>query len=263
MVVAPPPKPTTFKPIVQQNGSSLFHLAMEAQEIDGELAIAVAQLSSDDPEEAAQAEDLIQGILERANTNQQALLDKANQMAFVAKALQNRADYFKQEQKRFKEKSDQDQTDSERLMRYMVRALAALHPGKTEFRLAQFDLKSRQSETTEVISEDSIPADLCRHTITIDVPSGMGDTGPKLHQAISDWIADAYDLSPSLLGSLLPTLTSSIDKKLAKEHIKANTTSSESMELSVAYGAATHPVILKSSDVPGAAVIRKRSWSLT
>lgn len=263
MVVAPPPKPTTPESTTKQNSSSIFHLSMEAHEIDGELAIALAQLSSDDPYEVAEAEELIASILERANTNQQSLLDKANEIAFVVKFFQDRAARFKTQQEELKVKASNDQASADRLLRYLVRTLSALHPGKTEFRLAQFDLKSRQSETTEVIDQEDIPANLCRHTITIDVPAGMGDVAPRLHQAISDLIADDHDFDPPALGTLLPNISSTVDKKLAKERIKANVTSSETKSLSIAYGAATHPVTLSSDDVPGAVVIRKRGWSLT
>jgi hypothetical protein len=261
MTVAPPPKPTTFEPIVQANGRSLFHLAMEAQEIDGELAIAVAQLSSEDPEEVATAEELISSILQRANTSQQSLLDKVNQMAFVVKSLENRADYFKQQVETYKEKSNRDQADSDRLLRYLVRTLAALHPGKKEFHLSDYDLCSRQSDSTEILDDQQVPPDLCRHEIIIQVPAGKGDLGPMLHKEISDFIAE---LITGVSGGdyLLPTLNSYPIKNLVKERIKQNPAPEEARSLSVAYGPATHAVVLRSDAVPGAEVIRKKTWSI-
>ena len=261
MVVAPPPKPTTFEPIVQANGRSLFHLAMEAQEIDGELAIAVAQLSSEDPEEVAAAEELVSSILQRANTSQQALYDKVNQVAFVIKALENRATYFKQQAKTYKEKSDRDQADSDRLLRSTVKILAILHPGKKDFHLPGYDLCSRQSDSTEIVDDQQVPPDLCRHEITIEIPSGNGELALNLHQALSFFITGmAGDADPS--HPLLPTLKSIPDKTLVKERIKNDASSEETTALSVAYGPATHAVVLKSDNVPGAAVIRKKTWSL-
>lgn len=260
MVVAPPPKPTTPESTTKQNSSSIFHLRMEAHEIDGELAIALAQLSSEDPEEVVAAEELITSILERANTNQQSLLDKANEIAFVVKFFQDRAARFKTQQEELKFKASNDEASADRLLRYLVRTLSALHPGKTEFRLAQFDLKSRQSETTEVIYEEDVPADLCRHEITIEIPTGNGDLARNLHQSLSDFIAGmAGDADPS---HLLPTLKSTADKKLCKERIKKDTSSEEATALSVAYGPATQGVVLRSDNVPGVAVIRKKTWSI-
>ena len=260
MVVAPPPKPTTFEPIVQANGRSLFHLAMEAQEIDGELAIAVAQLSSEDPEEVTAAEELVSSILQRANTSQQALYDKVNQVAFVIKALENRATYFKQQAKTYKEKSDRDQADSDRLLRSTVKILAILHPGKKDFHLPGYDLCSRQGDSTEIVDDQQVPPDLCRHEITIEIPTGNGDLASNLHQALSDFITGIVgDADPS---HLLPSLKSTADKKLVKERIKKDASSEETTALSVAYGPATHAVVLKSDSVPGAAVIRKKTWSI-
>jgi len=268
MTVAPPPKPTALEPITQANGKSLFHLAMEAQEIDGELAIAVAQLSSEDPEEAAAAEELVSSILQRANTSQQSLLDKVNQMAFVVKSLENRAAYFKQQVKTYKHKSDRDQADSDRLLRYMVRTLAALHPGQSKFHLSGYDLvASSPSDSTEILDDQQIPPDLCRHEITIKIPAGFSDLGPALHQAISDLITElvAETFVPNQLSGfdfLLPILTSTPDKDHVKKSIKKEIASSETRALSVAYGPATHAVALKSDAVPGAEVIRKRTWSI-
>ena len=269
MVVAPPPKPTTFEPIVQANGRSLFHLAMEAQEIDGELAIAVAQLSSEDPEEVAAAEELVSSILQRANTSQQALYDKVNQVAFVIKALENRATYFKQQAKTYKEKSDRDQADSDRLLRSTVRILAILHPGKKDFHLPGYDLCSRQSDSTEIVDDQQVPPDLCRHEITIEIPTGNGELALNLHQALSDFITDMFcDANPFSMvcdadpSHFLPNLESIPDKTLVKERIKKDTSFEETTALSVAYGPATHAVVLKSDNVPGAAVIRKKTWSL-
>ena len=262
MTVAPPPKPTTFEPIVQANGRSLFHLAMEAQEIDGELAIAVAQLSSEDPEEVATAEELISSILQRANTSQQSLLDKVNQMAFVVKSLKNRADYFKQQVETYEEKSNRDQADSDRLLRYMGRTLEALHPGQSKFHLSDYDLATKLSPgEAEILDNQQVPPDLCRHEIIIKVPAGKGDLGPMLHKEISDFIAE---LIAGVSGGdyLLPTLNSIPIKNLVKERIKQDPVPEETRPLPVACGSATREVVLRSDAVPGAEVIRKKTWSI-
>jgi hypothetical protein len=265
MTVAPPPKPTTFEPIVQANGRSLFHLAMEAQEIDGELAIAVAQLSSEDPEEASTAEELVSSILQRANTSQQSLLDKVNQMAFVVKSLSNRAAYFKQQVETYEDKSKRDQSDADRLLRYMGRTLEALHPGQSKFHLSDYDLATKLSPgETEILDNQQVPPDLCRHEIIIKVPAGLDDMGLKLHQAISDFIAEMFaDVSfGSLTSDLLPTLKPIPIKNLVKERIKQDPAPEETRPLPVACSPATHEVVLRSDAVPGAAVIRKKTWSI-
>jgi len=82
-----------------------------------------------------------------------------------------------------------------------------------------------------------------------------------LHKEISDFIAE---LITGVSGGdyLLPTLNSYPIKNLVKERIKQNPAPEEARSLSVAYGPATHAIVLRSDAVPGAEVIRKKTWSI-
>lgn len=248
---------------VREASSSLYQIALDAQEIDGELAIAMAAATSDDPEEAVQAEALIQGVLERANGNQVLLRSKANALCAMRESLLGRAACLQQQAADRAARAKADEEAAERLLRYLVRTLSALNPGQTSFRLDEFDLTSRAGETTEIIDAERLDPGFCRHEITIKVPSEAGSTGPDLHQKLTAWLGEQVG---DFADQCSISIEASPDKALIKSAIKAAPADDRlavaQPQLPVHAGAATHGETVAAKGVPGAIVQRKRTWSV-
>lgn len=255
MTIAPATAPDTAP-------ASLYQIALETQAIDGELAIAMASATSDDPEEVEQAEALITGLLQRANTNATALKQKANAICAGIEALRGRAAYLKQQAISRTEKSKADEAAAERLLTYLVRTMTALNPGQTKFQLPDFTLSSRKSESVVIDPDASLPADLCRHEITIKIPAGFGESGPELEAQLTEWLSER--LGQQNAAQVEVSREGSPDKALVKGFITDMAAQApEALALMPPdIGPATHGETLSCPQLEGAHVLRKRGWNI-
>lgn len=254
MTIAPTAAPDTAP-------ASLYQIALEAQAIDGELAIAMASATSDDPEEAEQAEALITGLLQRASANTAALKQKANAICAAIEALRGRAAYLKQQAISRAEKSKADEVAAERLLTYLVRTMTAINPGQTKFSLPDFTLSSRRSESLVIEPDASLPANLCRHEITVKVPAGFGESGPELEAQLAEWLNDR--LGEQNAAQVEVSRKESPDKALVKGFIADMAVSVDSLALMpLEIGPATHGEKISCPKLQGAHVLRKRGWSV-
>lgn len=199
---------------------NLYALTLEAQEVDGELAIALDKASSSDPEEQVEAETLITGLLERASTNQALLRQKANAICHIHEALLGKAEYLRKSAAERLEKAKAEERAAERLLDYLTRCLTALNPGQTSFSLPEYTIKARTSQAVEVEAEGDLSKDLCRYDLTIRLASGAGagETVDQLLAVATETMRDLFELDPSQYEI---KLESAPDKAAIKAAIKA------------------------------------------
>lgn len=215
---------------------NLYALTLEAQEIDGELAIALDKASSSDPEEQAEAEALITGALERANANQALLQQKANAICHIHEALLGKADYLRKSAAERLEKAKAEEQAAERLLNYLSRCLAALNPGQTTFSLPEYTVKAGRSQAIET-EDDEVPRDLCRHDLTVRVnaAAGASETVDQLLAVATETVRDLFGLTAD---QYKIELKSAPDKAAIKAAIKAGNT------------------------VPGAELVTRLNWKI-
>ncbi|MEB3256357.1 MAG: hypothetical protein VKJ05_08215 [Synechococcaceae cyanobacterium] len=164
---------------------SLYALTIEAQQVDGQLAIAFEMATSDDPLQQEQAEALITSLLQDSHHHQGLLLQKANAIGRVHEALLGKARFLRQSAADRLARAEREERGAERLLHYLSRCLCALHPGQRSFSLPEYTLRSRQSSAIAIDDDARIPAELCRHEIRIRVaPEAHGALTPLL-EAIS------------------------------------------------------------------------------
>lgn len=154
------PAPTTASP------TSLYHLGLQAQEISGEIALALELIDSEDLEERETGEALIQQYF--AAKGQVEL--KADNYCFVVQSLRDQARFRKEHAKREAERlislADSDERKADRMERLLIDVLTKLDPGQTRFDLPRYRISSRSSTSVEITDEDLIPEDMLRTKTT-------------------------------------------------------------------------------------------------
>lgn len=214
---------------------SLFQIALEGQEIDGELSIALAKASSEDPEEQAEAEALITSLLERANDSQRMLLRKANGICQVREMLLGKAEFLRKGAAERIAKAEAEERAAQRMEDYLLRCLQALHPGQTKFELPEFTIGSRTSEAIEVDPDKILPAEFTRVELKLKLTGAGSVSAESVRELVRSHVEEALDLPSSAyqLGvSIAP------DKTAIKDAIKEGAT------------------------IPGARLVKRRSWSI-
>jgi hypothetical protein len=248
--------------IAESPSTSLFSLALESQAIDGELAIALAKLESEDPEEQATAEQLISNLLERAGQAHGLIEQKANAICFVREAMLGKAKYLRDTAAARIERAEAEERNAERLLSYLTTTLAKLHPGQKKFSLPEYTLASRASEAIE-IDGDSFEAcasnPYCRTEIRIKLSAGQ-----KQIEAADNLAATAIELLRDLAeldaGDFDLTVTHAPDKAAIKDAIKGAMVSAVAsctpgLEASAAAQAA-------ATAVPGACLVKRTTWGV-
>jgi hypothetical protein len=197
--------------------TSLWQLALETQEVDGQLAIALDLATSADPEQQAEAEGLINALLSQASSNQAALHRKANSICHVHEALLAKAAHLRQIAADRIAKAEAEERAAERLLDYLTRTLTALNPGQKKFPLPEYTVASRSSEAVEV-DPDLVPDSLKRFEIKVKLQAGNAETADQLVSVITETIRDLYELEPSAYEI---ACASAPDKTLIKATLKA------------------------------------------
>ncbi len=214
--------------------SSLYELAIDSQEIDGELAIALAKASSEDPEEQQEAEDLITGLLQRANTNQGLLRQKANSICYVRELLQGKADFLRKSAAERLAKAEAEERAAERLLGYLTRCLSALNPGQTKFDLPEYTVSARNSEAVEANNE-LLPASCKRYEVKVKLAAGHAEAADQLIAVVQEAVRDLFSLGDDECSIVI---NAAPDKAAIKALLKAGET------------------------IPGAHLIKRTSWSI-
>jgi len=162
-------------------GRSLYALTLEAQDVDGQLALAFEMATSDEPLQQEQAEELIHSLLQASHQNQALLLQKANAIGRVHEALLGKARFLRQSAAERIARAEQEERGAERLLAYLSRCLMALHPGQRSFSLPEYTLRSRRSSGIAIDDDARIPAELRRHEIRIRLaPEAHGNLAALL-----------------------------------------------------------------------------------
>jgi hypothetical protein len=219
---------------------SLFQITLESQEIDGELSIALAKASSEDPEEQVEAEALITSLLERANDSQRMLLRKANGICQIREMLLGKAEFLRKGAAERIAKAEAEERAAQRLEDYLLRCLQALHPGQTKFELPEFTISSRVSEAVEVdtsLDAPDMPEEFTRVELKLKL-SGHGSTRAcDIERLLREHLEDMLDGCP-------PGTYELAEPKVApdKTAIKA--------------------AIKEGATISGAQLIKRRSWSI-
>ncbi len=149
-----------------QGAESLYALGIQAQYVDGELALAAELLGSDDPDQEDTAIRLVEQYLE-AQAHTAALLEsKADNICRYIDHLQAVAKFRKDQSQRLAELAAADEKRAQSLTDYMLKVLTTLQPEANRFSLPTHELHSRRSEAVEIEDEDLIPDDLFKSKTT-------------------------------------------------------------------------------------------------
>jgi hypothetical protein len=215
---------------VREERTSLYALTLEAQEVDGQLAIAFGLACSEDPEEQAQAEAMIGALLQQGSDNQAARLQKANAICHIHQGLLAKADFLRQIAADRIEKAKAEERAAKRLLNYMVGCLAAANPGQKKFPLPEFTITNRPSETVEIetdtdeVTGKEVPLvgpDYCRFEIKLKLEAGHAEQADQVVAVITETLRDVYELPGS---AYVIKVERSVDKALLKPKLKAGET---------------------------------------
>lgn len=146
----------------ERSASSLYSLGIQAQDIEGEIAMAAELLESGDPEQEAAAIALIEHYLEASSHTKALLVDKADKICLYIDHLEAVAKFRSEQAARLKALATADEKRIESLKRYMLNALTALYPNERKFSLPTHELTSRRSEKAIVDDPDLIPGEFNR-----------------------------------------------------------------------------------------------------
>lgn len=143
--------------------TSLYHLGLQAQEISGEIALALELIDSEDIEERETGEALIQQYFAAKGEVQ----TKADNYCFVIQnVLRDRARFRKEQAKREYERlvslAESDERKADRMERLLIDVLTKLDPGQSRFDLPRYRISSRSSTSVEITDDDLIPEDMLR-----------------------------------------------------------------------------------------------------
>jgi hypothetical protein len=145
----------------------LYHLGLQAQEISGEIALALELIDSEDIEERETGEALIQQYFAAKGEVE----TKADNYCFVIQnVLRDRARFRKEQAKREYERlvslAESDERKADRMERLLIDVLTKLDPGQSRFDLPRYRISSRSSTSVEITDEDLIPEDMLRAKTT-------------------------------------------------------------------------------------------------
>lgn len=150
---------------------ALFALALDAQGIDDELALAMSLLSAEDPEERQQGEELIAALLEAAGETSDALVTKSDQLLEMAQWLQARAAHLKATAKQRLEAAAREEDAADALVARVAVVLHFRNPGQTTFALPEHKLASRKTTSVEVTDLAAIPDRYAGVEVKVRVPA--------------------------------------------------------------------------------------------
>jgi hypothetical protein len=218
---------TTSKP-------SLYSLTLESQSVDGELAIAMAKLTSGDEAEQAEAEEMIASLLERASETSNLLNQKSNAICHVYEGLLGKAAYLRQIAADRLAKADAEEKAAERLLTYLTRMLSALNPGQKKFALPEYTVSSRATQTVET-SDGEVPPEHCRYEIKVKLEAGWPEAADQVVAVVTEALRDQLELSPSAYDI---SVKASADKTSLK------------------------PLLASGRQVPGAQLVTRTKWSI-
>lgn len=234
---------------------ALFALALDAQEIDGELALAMGLLSSEDPDERQQGEELIAALLETASEANDALVARSDQLLEMAQWLQARAAHLKATAKQRLEAAAREEEAADALIARVGAVLHFRNPGQTTFALPEHKLASRKIASVEVTDLSAIPDRYAGVEVKIRVPAtGAATNHETLVQEVIDQL-DNLGVAGEVLWEKKP------DKKLITARLRERKAFQEQLErmtLSSEDSAAAEAAL----DVPGATLEEGRSWRI-
>lgn len=191
---------------VREERTSLYSLTLEAQEVDGQLAIAFDLACSEDPDDQAQAETMIAALLQQSADNQAIRLQKANAICHIHQGLLAKADFLRQVAADRIEKAKAEERSAERLLQYMVKCLSAANPGQKKFPLPEFTIANRPSEAVEIeIDTDELTGEetplvdpeYCRFEISLKLESGHSEAADQVISVITETLRDVCELPGS------------------------------------------------------------------
>lgn len=175
---------------IAKPGRALFGLALDAQQIDGEMAIALGMISSDDEEERAEGENLLQLILEAASETQEAIVTKSDQLLEMAEWLQARSAHLKATAKLRREEAEREEAAAEALIARVAGVLSTLNPGQTSFALTEHTLASRKTSSVEVVDPGNLPDAYAGLEVKVKIAA---PGSPTNHQFMIDLITQTLD----------------------------------------------------------------------
>ena len=137
--------------------TSLYHLGLQAQEISGEIALALELIDSEDIEERETGEALIQQYFAAKGEVQ----TKADNYCFVIQnVLRDRARFRKEQAKREYERlvslAESDERKADRMERLLIDVLTKLDPGQSRFDLPRYRISSRSSTSVEITDDATV-----------------------------------------------------------------------------------------------------------
>ena len=156
---------------IARPSKALFALALDAQEIDGELSLAMGLLSSEDPDERQQGEEMITALLEAASDANDALVAKSDQMLELAQWLQARAAHLKATAKQRMEAAAREEEAADALVARVAAVLSFRNPGQKSFALPEHRLASRASSSVMIEDESMVPDRFARLEAKVRVPA--------------------------------------------------------------------------------------------
>jgi hypothetical protein len=180
---------TTAKP-------SLYSLTLESQEIDGELAIAMAKLTSGDEAEQQEAEAMITALLERSADTSNLLNQKANAICHIHEALLGKAAYLRQVAADRLAKAEDEEKAAENLLHYLTRMLALRNPGQSKFALAEYTVKRSTSQAVET-DDSAVPPEHCRFEIKVKLDTGHQEAADQVVAVVTEALRDQLELPAS------------------------------------------------------------------
>jgi hypothetical protein len=222
---------------------ALFALALDAQEIDGELAIAMALISSEDEEERRQGEELVTSLLEASADTTEALVTKSDQLLEMAQWMQARAAHLRTSAKQRQEAAAREEEAADALVKRVATVLSFRNPGQTAFALPEHKLASRKVSSVEITDLALVPDRYATLEVKVRVPATGTETN---HESLVDSLVQQLaDLR--ILGEVV--FDKKPDKRMIAAAIKA--------QQAVAKGAPEAP-----AGVPGANLKEGRSWRI-
>lgn len=228
--------------------TTLWSLALESQEIDGQLAIAYDLITSEDPEERAQGETLITELLQAASANQALFKEKLNGLCHIRESLLGKAAFLKQTAEARLEQAKAAEKRAESLLAYATRVLEATNPGQKKFELPEFTISSRRSKAVELDESypDDLPDKFFQSEITIKVTGVDRTSVDALIESFQDEL-QKFARDVGNFPAVYPDM-----------HCDWSITPGKRSPSKTAIKAA----IERGQQVPGAQLVERRNWSV-
>jgi hypothetical protein len=246
---------------IKRPSRALFALALDAQEIDGELALAMGMLSSEDPEQVAEGEQLVTTLLEHAAVTNEALAIRADQLLEMAEWMSARAAHLKDSARQRIEAAKREEAAAETLINRVAAVLSFRNPGQISFALPEHKLASRKTSSVEIEDLTAIPDAYAGVEIKVRVAA----TGqPTNHEALIDALIQALD-EVGISGDL--SFEKKPDKKLLAAALKKQQAAADEAARLIAEAQAIAEdddleITTEPAGIPGAALKEGRSWRI-